>query len=137
MGYNHKNFNFWKVDQETILIELKSVKNVFQQLKKKHHNITFELPLNIQFIKKIQKNGGSTSIQSLLKYIKGIKNLNEKSIVGCKKQEILLCLRYCYFCKYLRKIYRAAQGEIDELHFLNLVFKGDTQITHLFESSGF
>lgn len=31
----------------------------------------------------------------------------------CPREEILATLEYCYLCKYLRKFYRAAQGEID------------------------
>ena len=46
-------------------------------------------------------------------------------------------LEYSYLCKYFRKFYRAAQGEIDELHFVNLLLKGDKNILQLFESSGF
>lgn len=68
------------------------------------------------------------------KYVKGLKAA--KMLQGtCPKEEIITALEYCLFCKQLRKIYRSAQGEIDETHFFNLVFKGDPSIAPLLEQS--
>jgi hypothetical protein len=68
------------------------------------------------------------------RYVKGLRAA--KGLQGaCPKEEIIAALEYCLFCKNLRRVYRSAQGEIDETHFFNLVFKGDPAIAPLLEQS--
>jgi hypothetical protein len=68
------------------------------------------------------------------KYIKGLRGT--KGLQGtCPRDEIITALEHCLFCKHLRRVYRSAQGEIDETHFFNLVFKGDPAIAPLLEQS--
>lgn len=45
-------------------------------------------------------------------------------------------MQYCYLIKYIRKLYRAAQGEIDELNFVNLIVKGEKKLADMLESAG-
>ncbi len=40
-------------------------------------------------------------------------------------------------CKYIRRFFRAGQGEIDPVHFTNLLLRGDTNIMGLFDTSDF
>ena len=83
----------------------------------------FDSPINIAFLQCAKKENASTSAESMERYIKGLKAAKTLQVT-CPKEEIIGALEYCLFCKHLR-MYRSAQGEIDETHFFNLVFKGD------------
>ena len=94
----------------------------------------FDSPINRAFLQCAKKENASTSAESMERYIKRLKAA--KTLQGtCPKEEIIGALEYCLFCKHLRRVYRSAQGEIDETYFFNLVFKGDDAISPLLEQS--
>lgn len=100
----------------------------------KNHNIIFESPIDRTFLDIARKEHASTSAESLERYVKGLRIA--KTLHGtCPKEEIITALEYCLYCKQLRKIYRSAQGEIEETHFFNLIFKNDPSIASLLEQS--
>lgn len=77
----------------------------------KNHNIIFESPIDRTFLDIARKEHASTSVESLERYVKGLRIA--KTLHGtCPKEEIISALEYCLYCKQLRKIYRSAQGEI-------------------------
>lgn len=120
-------------DEENLKEYLKKIVRVAAA--EKHHNLAFQPPIDRTFLQIATKERASTSIESLQRYVKGLRSA--RSLQGaCPSQEIITALEYCIYCKQLRKVYRSAQGEIDETHFFNLVLKQDPSIKTLLEQSG-
>lgn len=119
-------------DEETLREHLKRAMRAGSS--EKNHNIVFESPIDRTFLEVAGREHASTSAESLERYVKGLRSA--KSLHGtCPKEEIIAALEACLFCKQLRKVYRSAQGEIEETHFFNLVFKNDPAIASLLEQA--
>ena len=119
-------------DEENLKEYLKKI--VLLGSREKNHNLVFDSPISKSFLRVATLENSSTSIQSLERYIKGLRIA--KGLQGpCPKQEIIEALSYCVFCKQLRKVYRSAQGEIGETHFFNLLFKRDPSLLDMLQHS--
>ena len=132
IGYVRTRGKHIEKDEENLREHLKRMMKAGGR--EKNHNIVFESPIDRTFLEIARKEQASTSAESLERYVKGLRMA--KTLHGtCPKEEIIAALECCLYCKQLRKVYRSAQGEIEETHFFNLVFKHDPSIAALLEQA--
>lgn len=89
MGYNSNCFDFKNVATsvgELTLVYINNLSGIELKSKiPKHHNVSFESPMNLEFLRKAKREGASTSTESLLRYIKSISAMKDTSKFTCPR----------------------------------------------------
>lgn len=90
MGFNSNCFDFRSIATSVGDITLVYITNLTGiELKAKipkHHNVNFESPMGLGFLKRAKKDGASTSAESLLRYIKSINAMKDTSKFTCPRE---------------------------------------------------
>lgn len=89
MGFNSTFLEFKSLKTEVgevFIIYINSSNDIYINKPSKHHHVTFQSPMNTEFLKKAAKEGSSVSTQSLLKYIKAMNQIKDTSMFTCPKE---------------------------------------------------
>jgi hypothetical protein len=96
LGLNSSCFEFRRIrmrEEEFVVAYVRRWgREIYIEKKEKHHNVTFESPMSVGFLKRARESGASTSVESLLRYIKSMRSIENSLTFSYPKEEILVSL---------------------------------------------